>query len=255
MKKAFLALALSSLVSLPVLADQSAIADDIEESRPTRAEFAQAMRGELNNMGAIQGMQELPISRLMFVQAQGGSYMVSTDGRFIIRGEIQDVWHRKTLRTLEDVAATHRMPLANMNFDFDTQLAAMRIGNPDLPRQGLVFADPTSEITKRFVKDVIESDKYHFTIVMMPLVGGEEALKRSVKLLCAADRAAAIQDLAHGTDNALPESTEGCADTNMSFTVFMQEIFRIEQLPHFVREDGLISEGLPEELDEWLEMP
>ena len=254
MRRTLLSLALTGLIATPVLATQDTEGESVEDSLPTRSEFAQAVRNQLNNMGRIQGMQELPISKLMFVQAESGSYMVSTDGRFIIRGEVQDVWHRRTLRTLEDVAATHRMPLANMNFDFDTQLASMRIGNPDIPRQGLVFADPTSEITQRFVQMVIDSDKYHFTLAMMPLVGGNEAAARAVKLLCATDREAAILDLANGTSDSLPETTDGCDDSDLPFTVFMQEIFRINQLPHFVREDGLISEGLPEELDEWLEM-
>ena len=37
------------------------------------------------------------------------------------------------------------------------------------------------------------------------------------------------------------------------FTVYMQEIFKITNLPHVVREDGLVSKGAPIELDKWLE--
>jgi thiol:disulfide interchange protein DsbC len=254
-KKSLLAVALLTSLTTGALAETDKTSkEDVSESRPSRSEFAKEVKQSLNQFGSVQGIQELPISKLFFVQADGGSYMISADGRFAIKGTIQDVWHRRTLRTIADVQAAERVPLANMKFNFEKDLASLQVGSTDIPRQGVIFADPTSQLTKDFLAQVLENEeKYNFTVIMMPLVGGDEAASRAISILCAPDREAAIRDMANGTDDSFMETNEGCGDQKLTFTVFMQEVFRIENLPHLVREDGLVSSGLPEDLDAWLE--
>lgn len=254
--KVFTLTLLAALISTTAKAEVETNNDKIDLPLPTRSEFADQTKRDLGKYGAVNSIQELPISRLYFVEAESGSFIISSDGRFAIEGSIKDVWHRKTLKTVDDVRSTLRMPLADMKFDFNKDLASLVLGNPNIPRQGVIFGDPTAQHTRDLVSKInANKEKYNFTFVMMPLIGGEEAVKRSMSILCAPDRELAIEDLANNTDKSFLETNEGCPDQNLMFTVYMQEIFKITNLPHVVREDGFVSKGAPLELDEWLEAP
>lgn len=254
--KVFTLTLLAALISTTAKAEVETNNDKVDLPLPTRSEFADQTKRDLGKYGAVNSIQELPISRLYFVEAESGSFIISSDGRFAIEGSIKDVWHRKTLKTVDDVRSTLRMPLADMKFDFNKDLASLVLGNPDIPRQGVIFGDPTAKHTRDLVSKInANKEKYNFTFVMMPLIGGEEAVKRSMSILCAPDRELAIEDLANNTDKSFLETNEGCPDQNLMFTVYMQEIFKITNLPHVVREDGFVSKGAPLELDEWLEAP
>ncbi|WP_076922410.1 hypothetical protein [Pseudoalteromonas sp. SK20] len=254
--KVFTLTLLAALISTTAKAEVETNNDKVDLPLPTRSEFADQTKRDLGKYGAVNSIQELPISRLYFVEAESGSFIISSDGRFAIEGSIKDVWHRKTLKTVDDVRSTLRMPLADMKFDFNKDLASLVLGNPDIPRQGVIFGDPTAKHTRDLVSKInANKEKYNFTFVMMPLIGGEEAVKRSMSILCAPDRELAIEDLANNTDKSFLETNEGCPDQNLMFTVYMQEIFKITNLPHVVREDGFVSKGAPLVLDEWLEAP
>lgn len=228
----------------------------IKKKKATRKGYSEKIKTNLNAMGEIKGIQELPISQVFFVEAEKGIYFVTGDGRFVIQGKMQDVWHRKHIDSIDDARGTLRTPLSNMNFDPLEQLPAWQVGNPDIPRQGLVFVDPTSEITQQFLKHVIANKgKYNFVVALLPLVGGEKAMDRAKRLHCAKDRQLALVDLANYTNKATGELRPDCNAEKILFGAAMSQVFRIEALPHFVREDGLTSKGLPEDLDEWLERP
>lgn len=245
---------IAALLSGSVFAEEKVNKDEVKLPIPSRTEFAEQTKRDLGKYGAVNAIQELPISHLYFVEAQSGSYIISSDGRFAIEGTIKDVWHRKTLKTVDDVRDTLRMPLSEMKFDFQKDLASLVLGNPDIPRQGVIFGDPTAKHTQELVAKInANKEKYHFVFVMMPLIGGEDAVKRSMSILCAPDRELAIEDLANNTSESFLDTNEGCPDQNLMFTVYMQEIFKITNLPHVVREDGLVSKGAPIELDKWLE--
>ncbi len=228
--------------------------EEVKKATTSRKKFSEKIKNNLNAMGEIKGIQELPVDKLMFVEAEKGIYFVTGDGRFVIQGTMQDVWHRKHIDSLDDARDTLRTPLSNMNFDPLEQLPAWRVGNPDIPRQGLVFVDPTSAITQQFLQQVIaEKEKYHFVVALLPLVGGEKAMDRAKRLHCAKDRELALIDLANYTNESTGELRPDCNAEKIMFGAAMTQVFRIEALPHFVREDGLVSKGLPEDLDKWLE--
>lgn len=218
--------------------------------------FAEQVKTELKGKGKVLGMVELPIKRMMFVEAESGSYLVSSNGRFVFQGKLQDVWHRKSIRSIDDANATKRTPLTNLNFKPEEQLATWVVGNQNIPRQGLVFVDPTSELTQTFLQTIFDNpDKYNFTVALMPLIGGDEAVARTRALYCAKDKEMALQDLLHYTNDSTSELQEDCKQDKLVFTVMMAEVLDISNLPHVIREDGLVSDGLPVDLDSWLAKP
>jgi len=227
-----------------------------EPAVPAAKSFKEEVKGGLATKGLIIGMQELPISKLMFVEAEQGTYLVSSDGRFVFEGTLKDVWHRRTIRTLADVIETRRTPVSNIGFKPEEQLAHFVIGNLGLPRQGVAFVDPTSEYTTVFLKSLYEKkSEVNWTVVLMPLVGGNQAVDRSLRLWCSTDRDQAKLDLVFGTDKSFKQMKEGCNDEKIVMGMLLSEVFRITSLPHLIREDGLVSNGYPQDFEAWFSRP
>lgn len=228
----------------------------IEKQNSDSKSYRQGIKENLSAKGQIIGIQKLPISKIYFVEAQQGIYLVSADGRFIFSGEVKDVWHRKTIATLADARATERVPIGNIGFNPEEKFASFIVGNQNLPRQGVVFVDPTSKITQKFLQLVLQdTQKYNFTIVLMPMVGGDRAVHRARQLWCAKDHQQAVIDLSLGTDESTHDLRSNCSEEPIVMAMMTTEVFQITGLPHFIREDGLTSSGLPKNLDDWLAMP
>ena len=227
-----------------------------EDATPEPKAFRQEIRENLEKKGKILGIQELPMKKLMFVETERGSYVVSADGRFVFDGRVVDVWHRKTLRTLADAIAVQRTPVSNIGFEPEEQLAFFQVGNPELPRSGVVFVDPTSKHTPTVVQYFIENqEKYNFTIILMPLVGGPNAVDRAKRLWCAEDRNLALIDLANGTSQSFSKLKKDCEDDKVMMASVLTNIYQIKNLPHVIREDGLTLGGFPLDFDTWFKQP
>lgn len=222
---------------------------------PDSATFKEMVKGGLETKGQVTGMQELPITKLYFVEAEQGTYLISSDGRFVFEGTLKDVWHRKTIRTVKDVTETQRTPVSNLGFKPEEQLAHFVVGNPDAPRQGVAFVDPTSQYTQLFLKTILSNPQSNWTVVLMPLVGGNQAVDRSLRLWCSVDRKLALQDLINGTSISFADIKDGCNDEKIIMGMMLTDLFHISSLPHLIREDGLVSKGFPENFKEWFTQP
>jgi len=232
---------------------QKLMADKIE-SDP--AAFNESIKGSLSSKGQIKGIQELPISKIFFVDAEHGIYLITPDARFVFEGTLKDVWHRKTIKSLEDARSTERVPLSNIGFKPEEQLAAFRIGNQNIPRQGVVFVDPTSELTINFLQLLKQNENaVNWTVVLLPLVGGNNAVDRARRIWCATDRQGAVNDLINGTSSALGSLKDGCTEEPIIMGMMITDIFQIKSLPHLIREDGLTSHGVPTDFNAWLKQP
>ncbi|MFC3034149.1 disulfide isomerase DsbC N-terminal domain-containing protein [Pseudoalteromonas fenneropenaei] len=242
----------SSLSFASDVALTETIAKAAEEREST---YREEVKVNLEKKGDIVGIRELPMKKLFFVEAENGSYVVSADGRFVFDGRLVDVWHRKTIKTLSDATAIQRTPVANIGLKPEEQLATFKVGNETLPRSGVAFVDPTSQYTTRFLKHIEDSEKYNFTIVLAPLVGGNNAVDRARRLWCATDKAAAKQDLINGTSLSFNDIEKVCSEEPIQMAGVLSGVFNIQELPHIIREDGLVSEGLPLDFDKWYEQP
>jgi thiol:disulfide interchange protein DsbC len=251
--KLFTAITLLAVFANQVIAEDKKFLDDVTPDAKT---YREDVKNNLGAKGQVKGIQEIPIGKLFFVEAEQGTYLVSSDGRFVFEGVLKDVWHRKTIRNLVDAKEVERTPVSNIGFVPEEQLAHIQFGNKDIPRQGVAFVDPTSEYTSTFLKHLEKNKKtVNWTIVFMPLVGGNQAVDRSRRLWCATDTEKATQDLINGTSTSFDKLKEGCTEEPILMAMMLTDLFRIKSLPHLVREDGLVSNGYPEKFDEWFTQP
>lgn len=247
---------LSSLLamSLSVTAADDMLKDD---ARPDKGTFRQEMKNNLEAKGQVKGIQEIPVGKLYFVEAEQGNYLITSDGRFVFEGKLTDVWYRRTIASLEDAKRVERTPVSDLGFQPEEQLATFKIGNKDKARLGVAFLDPTTDYGKQFLKKISEDKNIegYWTVALLPLIGGNQAVDRSLRLWCAEDRALAEKDLIEGTDKSFKKIRKGCNDERIVMAMMLTDVFRIKSLPHIIREDGLISQGLPKEFDKWFAQP
>lgn len=229
----------------------------IKEAEETSyATYSQETKEGLAKKGAIVGIKEVPVGKLYFVEAEKGSYLVSANGRFVLDGSFKDVWHRKTLKTLADLEGIDRVPVSANAKKIETIMATYTIGKPEIPRSGVIFVDPSSEITVTALQKLQSvSDEQRWVVVLMPVVGGANALDRSRRIFCASDQEAAKLDLINGTSNAFTSIDKTCGDEKLLAAQFVTNVFGITSLPHVIREDGLVSDGFPIEFDDWYKQP
>lgn len=232
------------------------VVEQSESAKPSAKVFNEKVKINLEKKGEIIGIKELPMKKLFFVEAERGTYIVSSDGRFVFDGRLVDVWHRKTIKNLADANSIQRTPIQNIGLDVEEQLATFQYGNPDLPRSGVAFVDPTSKYTTQFLEYVEDNnDKYNWTVVLAPLVGGNTAVDRARRLFCAEDRIQAKEDFTKGTSKSFDDIKPECSEEPIQMVKLLVDILSIEELPHIVREDGLVSEGLPVNFEAWYEQP
>ena len=254
---ASLSLILSISVSVAQTSDSVDVVNQLSElAAPDKKAYGEQIKDSLSAKGQIKGIQEMPITKVFFVEAQQGSYLVSSDGRFVIEGVIKDVWHRKTIKSLDDARSTERLPLTNIGFNPEEQLASFTLGNPKVKRQGVIFVDPTSTITLTALKKLNEkAENSNWTVVLMPLIGGDAAIDRSRRIWCATDKAGALDDLINGTSESLSSVSKDCKEEPLVMGMMLTDLLQIRSLPHLIREDGLKSTGFPENFDEWFAQP
>ena len=223
-----------------------------ESAVPNAADFRAMTKEGLHAKGAVKGVQLLPIDKILFVEAEQGNYLITPDGRFVFEGKLKDVWHRKTINSLEAARAIERTPLSNIGFKPEEQLATFTIGNPNIKRQGAIFVDPTSPITVTALQDLMKNEKnINWTVILMPLVGGDQAMDRARRLWCSKDVEGAKKDLISGTAEALSSMKQPCSEEPIVMAMMLADVFRISHLPHLIREDGLTSEGYPNDFKTW----
>lgn len=224
---------------------------------PESGPFRQQIKGHLEAKGQVKGIQEIPMAKLYFVEAEQGSYLITSDGRFVFEGKMTDVWYRRTIKTLEDARAVERTPVAHLGFKPEDQLATFKVGDESKARLGVAFVDPTTDYAKQFLKHISEKKDLngYWTVVLMPLIGGPDSVDRSLRLWCAEDRDGAKADLIAGTSKSFGKLKPGCNDERIVMGMMLTDVFRIKSLPHLIREDGLISDGYPKDFDAWHKQP
>lgn len=235
-------------LSAVALAVTAAMALGVNAGQPVDPK---TVKQNLESRGVVKAVERLPITELMMVETQNGeSYFVSSNGRFVLTGTLVDTWHRRTVDSLDDVRKSHRVPLANIGIKTE-ELGAFVIGNPKLPKQGVIFVDPLCGYCKKLLSDIAANlGAYHFDVVPVAIMGpkSEAALKR---IWCAEDKNQALLDLIYQTNGA-QVSRQECDMKPLAYNAIAFEMLAFGGTPALVRTDGLVSKGVPEDLNKWL---
>ncbi|ECU8224391.1 MULTISPECIES: DsbC family protein [Enterobacterales] len=198
----------------------------------------------------IEDIVKLPIKEVRAVQSDGQIMFLSENGRFVISGQIYDLWSKKPLNTMSQMRdAAERIHFKSMGMDVDT-LNTISVGRGD--KEVVVFVDPLCTVCHKLMDESTSLvDEYTFKFVVIPALGAES--NRLAKgLFCAKDKTNALDAFMNNTLASLP-SKKTCDLSQYDQTLLTAHLIGIEGVPFVVAQDGRVSKGRPKNLKSWLE--
>ncbi|HDZ9205296.1 TPA: DsbC family protein [Vibrio cholerae] len=198
----------------------------------------------------IEDIVKLPINGVRAVESEGQIMFLSENGRFVISGQIYDLWSKKPLNTMSQMRdVAERIHFKNMGMDVDT-LNTLSMGHG--AKEVVVFVDPRCAVCHKLMDESKSlADEYTFKIVVIPALGAESN-RLAKNLYCAKDKTHALDALMNSTLGTL-SSKENCDPGQYDQTLLTAHFIGIEGVPFVVAPDGRVSKGRPKNLKSWLE--
>jgi len=222
------------------------------ESHPAGSSAPEA-GGIRELLRGISGMQRLPVSGMQMVEAGERVLFVSANGRYVFTGPAWDLWHGAKLQTLDEAARfAERIDLTRLGLD-PAALGALDLGTGD--RDVVVFVDPRCPHCRRLMERLPTlGERYRFRLVPLPVLGPESEAA-VVRLACLAeqDPSAARDALLAQTLEALPAPAGTCGQAPVQRALVTAQLLGIAGVPYLIAPDGRLEQGVPEDLDAWLE--
>jgi thiol:disulfide interchange protein DsbC len=211
---------------------------------------AQALEITDPSTAKIEGIVKLPIKGMQAVQSDGQILFMSENGRFVITGQIYDIWMKKPLSTIAQMQdAASCIHFKGMGLDVDT-LNTVSMGEG--PKEVVIFVDPRCGICHELMRDAKFLTKdYTFKFIVIPALG-DESNRLAKALYCAKDKRKALDALINNILGTLPAKTP-CDFAQYDQTLLAAHLLGIEGVPVVIAPDGRVSKGRPEHLKSWLE--
>jgi thiol:disulfide interchange protein DsbC len=241
----------------PVVALVLALAAGLPATRAAEIETttasAQAPESIQAMLRGISGMQRLPVAGVQMVQAGERVLFVSANGRYVFTGPAWDLWHGAKLESLEEGARlVERIDLDRLGLD-PASLGALDLGEGE--GDVVIFVDPRCPHCRDFLSQLPGlAENYRFRLVPLPVLGpdSETAVAR-LGCLAERDAAAAREALLSDTLDALPASEGTCGQATAQRALVTAQLLGIAGVPYLIAPDGRLRQGVPTDLDAWLE--
>lgn len=197
----------------------------------------------------IESMTSIPVNAIQAVKMKDEIFFMSQDGRYVIRGQMTDTWHKKSLSSITDIKyATEHINVDVMGLNFE-KMNTISIGNGK--ERVIIFVDPTCIYCKNILNEAkTKLDKYTFKIVVVPALG-DQANVLSKHLFCATDKSNAFDALMQNKLKDMPQQ-EKCDSSGYDLTLTVAQLFGIRSVPYFISPDGRYRSGAGPEFWDWV---
>lgn len=192
----------------------------------------------------------LPIKVLRAVVVDGKTVFVSENGRFIIKGDLYDVWQKKRIADFTEMQklSTH-IDLKNIGLDIGA-LNNVSMGAPGA-KDVVIFVSPLCQNCNTLVKKAKNlTSEYRFQLVF---ISGDESVKKIIgNIIGASSSDTAIEAVINNRTDKLPDVAH-CDSKRHAMTMLMAQLMGIDKVPFIIAPDGRFHKGLPQNLSAWLE--
>ncbi|AJF08129.1 DsbC family protein [Geoalkalibacter subterraneus] len=205
------------------------------------------------NKEAVDAMQMIPSEGFQMVEANGKTFLLSIDGRYMVRGELHDLWSGQTISSVKQLTDTmDRLDFEKVGLDVQ-ELFGLDYGSGD--KQVVVFVAPGCPHCHTLMQKMPElASEYTFRLIPLPFMG-PESVKHTKQVACAADRypEEATQALMSENYDLLPVKEEMCDLDGVRKSLISSKILGIKGVPYVVSHDKRVSRGAPRDLKAFLE--
>lgn len=198
----------------------------------------------------IDQVIELPIKGMSAVESNGQILYISENGRFVLSGQMFDLWYKRPIDTMGQVEdSLSRIHLAQMGLD-PKALNTVTMGSGS--RAVTIFTDPLCKACHALAEELkAYADEFTFHFVVIPALG-EESNMLAERLSCAQSQDEALLALLNGTIATLPIQPD-CDTTVYQKTLMASHLMDINGVPFVIADDGRVSRGRPANLSQWLQ--
>ncbi|MBO2656162.1 hypothetical protein I6M49_22220 [Shewanella algae] len=224
-----------------------------ESEAKIQSSFSDEIKTMMDSLGDIEVVKMLPIKNVMLIQLKDKPPMfISSNGRFLIDGDIKDLWAMQQVKTAEQADATWLLHLDKFgDGKLMEKLAVIPFGNQNLPKQARVFVSPTASESQAFIKE-LDPSKVNLDLIIMPHQKG--AITPALKAWCGYSTTDSIQILMSGETEGVAQRDCSEEDLKRVMTPMLMAVYLdIDKVPYFVRIDGKRVAGVPKKYLEWLE--
>lgn len=186
----------------------------------------------------------VPTNGLIALDIDGNLNIMTSNGRFVLKGYIYDTWAKKPLEKFDDVTKyASIIPLKELNLNIaDLQPAVWGSG----PEKVMVFSDPNCPYCHAVLKELADLDPKKYTVSVISLGAlGEDSKKRNQEFYCASDRYRADRAIISGDKTTKFEQVKDCDQTAMIRRNITAQVLGVSMLPFIIRDDGHFSIGKP----------
>lgn len=198
----------------------------------------------------IDDIVEIPIRNLKAVENEGQILYMSDNGRYVLVGQIYDMWTRKTLDTMSQIqrSVTH-LSFADMNMPIE-ELNTATVGQGQ--SKVVAFVDPQCESCHKLIKQAQKlSDDFTFQFVFVPALG-EGSVNDVKHISCTNDKKGVVDAVLKDRVSRLSAPAE-CDLNVFNTTLIAADLMGVNGVPFIVAPDGEILRGLPNDLRTWLQ--
>jgi thiol:disulfide interchange protein DsbC len=187
------------------------------------------------------------------VQAGERVLFVSANGRYVFTGPAWDLWHGAKLESLEEGARlAERIDLERLGLE-PRSLGALDLGGGK--RDVIVFVDPRCPHCRDLLSQLPGLvEDYRFRLVPLPVLGPDsEAAVARLGCLAERDPAGAREALLADRLDTLPVLEGACGQAAGQRTLVTAQLLGIPGVPYLIAPDGRLQQGVPADLEAWLE--
>ncbi|RSE57645.1 DsbC family protein [Alcaligenes faecalis] len=198
----------------------------------------------------IKEIVQIPIRNLKAVESEGQILYMSDNGRYVLVGQIYDIWTRKTLDTMDQIRrSTTHLSFKDMNMPIE-ELNTVSMGQGQ--SKVVAFVDPKCESCHVLIKQAQGmSDDFTFQFVFVPALG-ESSVNQVKHISCTPDKQGVADAVLknHVDRLAVPQD---CDLKVFNTTLVAADLMGINGVPFIVAPNGEILRGLPNDLKSWLQ--
>ena len=201
----------------------------------------------------IERVIEFDAQKIRAIRSADGRTMYMVDnGRFVFVGDLFDMWQKKRLKSMDDLAdAVRKIDLKGVGFEIeDSNKFSLGKGEERVT----VFVDPVCAWCHKLIEEVVADEKlltdYAFDFIVIPVLG-KQSEKLAHRFSCTSEKdmkklADAFLKRKEGIE-ALP-ILEKCDGVKYRETKRSAEILGINSAPLVIAPDGRFARGKPESM-------
>jgi thiol:disulfide interchange protein DsbC len=248
---------LSALILASALAPIAAWAEAPDTSPATTAAQTTAAAGNALAPPQIARMSALS-DRINAVETDTGELMfISGNGRYVIRGQVADLWHAKLIDSYDELTAlAGRLDLARIGLE-PAELGALMLGE-GAAAPTVVFLDPLCPHCKDLLAQLDDEllKQHRFALVLLPVLGrASEQDALGLACLAETDPDAALRALldASRQDVPTPQAGASCGQEPLQRSLVAAQLLGIAGVPFLIAPDGRTHRGAPPHLAQWID--